>query len=139
MLPIHGDRVQSLVRKVDSIGQNESLHVATKDPAMKLEGPEFCIEDPVQPNKKTNILKNDLLTTLFFPILQVKDIGILNVQGRIASQSGYNIVLVTQLCLTLCHTMDCSPQVSSVHGIPQARILEWVAIPFSRGSSQPRD
>src|SRR5574337_612499 len=35
--------------------------------------------------------------------------------------------------------MDCSPPGSSVHGILRARILEWVAIPFSRGSSQPRD
>jgi len=35
--------------------------------------------------------------------------------------------------------MDCSPPVSSVHGIIQARILEWVAIPFSRESSKPRD
>ena len=35
--------------------------------------------------------------------------------------------------------MDCSLSGSSVHGILQARILEWVAIPFSRGSSQPRD
>ena len=35
--------------------------------------------------------------------------------------------------------MDCSPPSSSVHGILQARILEWVVIPFSRGSSQPRD
>ena len=34
--------------------------------------------------------------------------------------------------------MDCSPSGSSVHGIPQARILEWVAVPSSRGSSQPR-
>ena len=47
--------------------------------------------------------------------------------------------LVTKLCPTLCDSMDNSPQVSSVRGIFQARILEWVAIPFSRGSSQPRD
>ena len=40
-----------------------------------------------------------------------------------------------QLCLSLCDLMDCSPPGSSVHGILQARILEWVAIPFSRGSS----
>ena len=46
---------------------------------------------------------------------------------------------VTQLCLTLCHPMDCSLPVSSVHGIFQARTLEWVAITFSRRSSQPRD
>ena len=46
---------------------------------------------------------------------------------------------VSQSCLTLCGPMDCSPPGSSVHGILQARILEWVAIPFSRASSQPRD
>ena len=40
-----------------------------------------------------------------------------------------------QLCLTLCDPMDCSPQGSSVHGILQARMLEWVAISFSRGPS----
>ena len=48
-------------------------------------------------------------------------------------------VLVAQSCLTLCNTMDCSPPGSSVHGILQAGILEWVAIPFSRGSPQPRE
>ena len=48
-------------------------------------------------------------------------------------------VLVIQSFLTLCDPMDCSPPVSSVQGILQARLLEWVAIPFSRGSSQPRD
>ena len=41
-------------------------------------------------------------------------------------------VLVIQSCLTLCDPMDCSPPDSSVHGILQARILEWVAIPFQR-------
>ena len=44
-----------------------------------------------------------------------------------------------QSCLTLCNPMDCSLPGSSIHGILQARILEWVAISFSRGSSQPRD
>ena len=44
-------------------------------------------------------------------------------------------VLVTQLCPTLCDPVDCSLPVS-VHRILQARILEWVAFPFSRGSSQ---
>ena len=48
-------------------------------------------------------------------------------------------VLVAQSCPTLCDPRDCSPPGSSVHGILQARILEWVAIPFSRGPSQPRD
>ena len=47
--------------------------------------------------------------------------------------------LGAQSCPTLCNPMDCSPPGSSVHGILQARILEWGAIPFSRGSSQPGD
>ena len=46
---------------------------------------------------------------------------------------------VAQSCLTLCDPVDCSPPGSSVHGILQARILEWVVISFSRGSSRPRD
>ena len=48
-------------------------------------------------------------------------------------------VLVTQSCPTLCEAMDSNPPGSSVHGILRARIPEWVAIPFSRRSSQPRD
>ena len=48
-------------------------------------------------------------------------------------------MLVAQLCSTLCDPMDYSSPGSSVHGILQARILEWVAMPFSRGSIQPRD
>ena len=44
-----------------------------------------------------------------------------------------------QLCLTLCDPMDCSPPGSSVHGILQTKILEWVPKPSSRGSSWPRD
>ena len=44
-----------------------------------------------------------------------------------------------QLCLALCDPIDCSLPDSSVHGILQARILEWFAMPSSRGSSWPRD
>ena len=47
--------------------------------------------------------------------------------------------LVTQLCPTLWDPMGCSPPGSSMHGILQARILKWVAFPFSRESSQPKD
>ena len=47
--------------------------------------------------------------------------------------------LVAQSCLTLWDPMDCCPPGSPVHGIFQARILEWFAISFSRGSSWPRD
>ena len=48
------------------------------------------------------------------------------------------VVFVTQSCPTLWDPTDCSPPGSSAHGILQERILEWVAMPFSRGSSQPR-
>ena len=48
-------------------------------------------------------------------------------------------VLVAQPFPTLGESMDCRTPESSVNGILQARILEWVAIPFSKGSSQPRD
>ena len=44
-----------------------------------------------------------------------------------------------QSCLTLCKPIDCSPSSSYIYGISQARILEWVAIPFSRGSAWPRN
>ena len=47
--------------------------------------------------------------------------------------------LVAQSCPILWDPMDCSPPGSSIHGIFQARLLEWIAISFSRGSSQPRD
>ena len=49
------------------------------------------------------------------------------------------LCLVAQLCSTLCNSMDCSPPGSSVHGNLQTRMLGWVTMPPSRGSSQPRD
>ena len=48
-------------------------------------------------------------------------------------------LFIAQLCLTLCHPMDCSPPGSFIHGILQARILEWVAIHFSRVFSWAKD
>ena len=55
------------------------------------------------------------------------------------SSLGKCVCARAQSCLTLCDPMDCSPPGSSVHGISQARILEWVAISFFRGSSLSRD
>ena len=59
--------------------------------------------------------------------------------GVIRERCVFVCVLVAQSCLTFCDPTDCSTPGFSVHGILQARILEWVASPFSRGSSQPRD
>ena len=56
-----------------------------------------------------------------------------------AITSVYLCAKLLQLCPTLCDSVDCIPPGSSVHGILQARILEWVAMPSSRGFSWPRD
>ena len=61
------------------------------------------------------------------------------VQAPLQTLCIYVCVLVAQSSPTFCDPVDCSPPGSSVHGILQERILEWTAIPFSRGSSQPRD
>ena len=58
---------------------------------------------------------------------------------KIRITQGHCFCLAAQSCPTLCDPMDCSPPGSSVHGISQVRILEWVAISFSMGSSQLRD
>jgi len=60
-----------------------------------------------------------------------------NLKSMKRCSTSFKILLVIQSCLTLCDSMDCRPSSSSVHGILQERLLEWVAIPFSRGSSQP--
>ena len=60
-----------------------------------------------------------------------------NSTSRINRKTNYSEV--AQSCLTLCNPMDCNLPGSSVHGIFQARVLEWVAISFSRGSSWPWD
>ena len=51
----------------------------------------------------------------------------------------FKVKVKVKSCLTLCNPVDCSPPGSSIHGIFQARVLEWVAIAFSRGSSWLRD
>ena len=63
-----------------------------------------------------------------FPFLSVSSSVVLESESKVA-----------QSCPTLCNPMDCSLPDSSIHGIFQARVLEWVAISFSRGSSWPSD
>ena len=75
--------------------------------------------------------------------------GVLSNQWVFTSPSPFHVCVYACACMcvrsvaqshqTLCNTMDCSPPGSSVHGILQARILEWVAMPSSRGSSRSRD
>ena len=61
----------------------------------------------------------------------VRDTGLTPGSGRSLEES----MIGTQSCLIICDPMDCSPPDSSIHEILQARILEWVAIPFFRESS----
>ena len=58
--------------------------------------------------------------------------------SRLCLHIDFGVCVSLQSCLTLCNPVDCSLPGSSVHGILQARILEWVAMPSSRGSSQSR-
>ena len=71
--------------------------------------------------------------------IRKRRVGIWLILGIRVNVMGRKKMLISQSCPTLCDPMDCNPPGSSVHGILQARILEWVVIPFSRGSSQPRD
>ena len=77
------------------------------------------------------------------PHLQHEEVRILlNLQKQTPTESGICTHVCTkslQSCPTLRDPMDCSPPASSVHGILQARILQWVTMPFSRGSSRSRD
>ena len=68
-----------------------------------------------------------------FPIFFITNLSILFLE-RVKAK-----VLVTQSCLTLCDAMDCSLLGSSIHGIFQARIMEWIAISFFRSPSLHRD
>ena len=77
--------------------------------------------------KDNYFLKSKIMTHINVKLAYVQDL------------SKWKWKKVAQLYLTLCRPMDCNPSGSSVHGILQARILEWVAICFSRGSSWPRD
>ena len=79
-----------------------------------------------------SILVSNYQLSTVSPVLIVKSTHLINhIESEIK-------VLVAQSCVILCNPMDCSPLHFSVHGILQARTLEWVAIPFSRGSSWPQ-
>ena len=80
-----------------------------------------------------------MLLTLFSKVIQLQLITIIIISLLSLSIYICVCVLVSQSCPTLCDPMDCSLPGSSVHGIFRARILEWVAISFSKGSSLPKD
>ena len=88
------------------------------------------------------ILNKKKSKTVYFLLLKFLNLEIDVVTFQLTCEVKWSEVKwseVAQSCPTLCGPMDCSLPGSSVHGIFQARILEWVAISFSRGSSWPRD
>ena len=96
------------------------------------------------PDKNTGVGCDFLLWGIF--LTQGSNPGILHCRQilyHLSCQGSPYVFLLhaesLQSCPALCDLMDCSPPGSSVHGIFQARILKWVAMPSSRGSSQPRD
>ena len=74
-----------------------------------------------------------------WPVSVACHLGSRTALGFLCGSGAIGLCSVLQSCLTLCNTMDCSPPGSSVNGISQARRLEWVAMPFSTGTSWPRD
>ena len=62
-----------------------------------------------------------------------------NMEIPLKTKNKTTMCLVTQLCLTLCDAMNCSPPGSFVHGDSPGKNMEWVAMPYSRGFPQPRD
>jgi len=82
-----------------------------------------------------NLMEREWLPSLGINVGNLQEIG-----SRFPTVFSEALVwLVAQSCLILYNLMDCSLPSSSVHGILQAKILEWVAIPFSGGSSQAKD
>ena len=91
---------------------------------------------------RQHFLHKDLSTSSPAQNIMVHPVDVLTVLLGISLCAACNLTLDcvhVQSCPTLCNATDCSPPGSCVHGISQARILEWVAISCSRGSSQPRD
>ena len=86
---------------------------------IKILGQNSIYRTPPPPPPKT--IKYTFFSSLYWKFSKVD-----NAAAAIAAKS-------LQLCLTLCDSMDCSPPGFSVHGIFQARVLEWVAIAFSEG------
>ena len=82
--------------------------------------------------------ENATVSSLFL-FASISNISIMNTDYLINCVPATACAKSLQSCLTLCNPMDCSPPGSSVHGIFQARILEWGAAFSSRGSSQSRD
>ena len=108
---------------------------------MDCRGPSSSVHED-SPGKNTGVGCHALLQGIF--PTQGLNPGLLHCRQilyclRHQGSPGVGVSEVAQSCPTLCDPMDCSLPGSSIRGILQARVLEWVAVSFSRRSSQPRD
>ena len=96
-----------------------------------MEASDYELEDETRPAK---------VSSFWFPFYFLKSFIVFDICFYLTSYHIYMLKLkATQSCLTFCDPMDYSQPGSSIRGILQERVLEWVAISFSRGSSFPRD
>ena len=86
-----------------------------------------------------NIQKSQIAETTCVMVICIRQLYERLLGWGVLIHNPFPICMQAQLCLTLCDPMDCSPPVSSVHEIFQARILEWLPISYSKPSSLPRD
>ena len=89
--------------------------------------------------KKKKLLIEILVSLLFLTSMHTHTHSYTLFERKRKDTGNESQSVFAQLCPTLCNPMDCSPPGSSVHGILQVSILEWIGVPFSRGSSWPRD
>ena len=102
--------------------------------------PDFTGRELMFPELKNETLKASIRVLVGDGVRDnMKELNRQSFQMMLHGSECYCCRLVAQSCPTLCDPMDCSPPGPSVHGILQARILEWVAMPSSRGSSRPKD
>ena len=102
--------------------------------------PVYTATPLAQPSVTTRLEYRSSLLPSLSPHLYPNSLNLRHIAcSPLGIQSCLCCCLVTKLCPTLCKHMDCCPPGFSVHGISQARTLEWIAISFSKGSSQPRD
>ena len=156
-MPAHHTHLQACWIRFYSWGPRFDLPKVTRQTQSCQHEPERWLQSKKRPSSRSRIKSQSFSSGWFLSLLwnilgdsRCKD-HLLWLEGRSLSKGCSQIGLVLELscvcaCIlshfshvTLWNPMDCSPPGSFVHGILQARILEWVVIPFSRGSSRTRD
>ena len=128
-----------------NVSEESPIHPPPSPPTsqkMKEPGEEICLLDLVD-DREWNGRENYLLIVQLWnrderePVFSLANHKLF--QNNMRGYEPFTVIWLLRCVQLFCNPMDCSPPGSSVHGISQARILEWVAISLSKGSSWPRD